>query len=133
MKKTHKKGGFFSKLMLNKWRKVDEQRKKHQQKQISLGDGCWENHRGMILPLTKKQPKCNCYCLEKNGNTIKKKKLGNNYSKDCASPTNHEGIIKPKDKKLCPSSKYIWTSNKSKSFPLSQKCADRGRKSCWGK
>jgi hypothetical protein len=58
------------------------------------------------------------YCLEKQGKTIKKKLLGNNY------------YTVPLTPEVCPSSKYIWSSNKSKSFPSSKKCAEK-RRSCW--
>ena len=65
-----KRGGFFGLFK----RKNNNSKKA----QISLDDGCYENHRGMNLPLNNKS--CKCYCLEKKGNKISKQLIGDTYN-----------------------------------------------------
>ena len=129
-----KKGGFFlfninknknkNKNSKNK-NKNNKNKNNKNKKHVTLdGSECWEQHN--IWQLQKRNNKCNCYCLSKHNNILNKKFISNNYN-ECLSGD----IIKKKDSVLCESGKYIWTSDKSKSFPLSKKCA--GNKSCWGK
>ena len=120
-----KRGGFFGLFKSKKQKKFNnfkqrqnelrEQKGKLQQNKISLDDGCFEYHNGFTLQGTgKNYSKCKMFCLEKQGKTIRKKLLGK----------------KKMTPEVCPSSKYIWSSNKSKSFPSSKKCAEKKR-ACW--
>jgi hypothetical protein len=118
-----KRGGFFGLFKSKKQKKFNNLKKrdndlrdgKLQQNKISLEDGCVDYHNVWALPGTGKNfPKCKMFCLEKQGKIIKKKLLGK----------------KKMTPEVCPSSKYIWSSNKSKSFPSSKKCAVKKR-SCW--
>ena len=118
LRKISQKGGFFGFFKSKNNRKQNNSKKAH----ISLDDGCYENHRGMNLPLNNKS--CKCYCLEKKGNQISKQLIGDTYN-SCFSVKHRS-----KNKKKCPSSKYIWSPNK-KSFNLKKKCVKN--KSCWGK
>ena len=128
-----KKGGFFlfninknkNKNKNSKNKNKNNKNKNKNKKHVTLdGSECWEQHN--IWQLQKRNNNCNCYCLSKHNNILNKKFISNNYN-ECLSGD----IIKKKDSVLCESGKYIWTSDKSKSFPLSKKCA--GNKSCWGK
>ena len=125
-----KKGGFFSffsknKSNKNKSNKSNKNNKNIFKKIVTLdGNECWEQHN--VWQLQVKNKKCNCYCLSKDNKKINKKLVSDNYN-ECSSGN----IMKKKDKQICESGKYLWSSDKSKSFPVSKKCA--GNRSCWGK
>ena len=90
------KGGFFG--LFSKKKNSNEPKLK-----IAFDEGCFENHRGMVLPLFKKE--CKLYCLTKSGD---KKSLVKTF----VSPNFYEN--KKKVAKKCSSRKLIWTKNKKK-------------------
>ena len=123
MRKTNKKGGFFEFFKSKKTKSKKTNNNTHcKQPHTGLDDGCYENHRGMNLPLNNKT--CKCYCLEKKGKQISKQYMGDNYNLCFSTKTREKNKIK------CVSSKYIWSSDK-KSFSSKKKC--ERNKSCWGK
>ena len=67
-KRKNSRGGFFG---------LFKSKNNSKKAQISLDDKCYENHRGMKLPLNNKS--CKCYCLEKKGNQISKQLIGDTY------------------------------------------------------